>query len=156
VEPRISPDGTEAVFTRLTFDGGTQQQTIMVRDLASGEERAIEAAGTSPEHPNWSPDGEWIIYDVAAWMSGAVPSDQLERIAADGSGEPVVLLEGTATQGAAKPSYSPDGSRLVFSCIGPGGDGALCLMDADGTNLEILIDEPGIHENHVSWGVSAP
>ena len=154
-EPRISPDGTEVVFTRLRFDGGNQQQTIMVRDLASGEERAIEAAGTAPEHPNWSPDGEWIIYDVAAWMTGA-PRDQLERIAADGTGEPVVLLEGTPDQGAAKPSYSPDGSRILFACRGLGGDDALCLMDADGSNLEVLIDEPGVHENHPTWGVAAP
>jgi hypothetical protein len=27
---------------------------------------------------------------------------------------------------------------------------------ADGTDLEILVDEPVIYETHVSWGVSAP
>ncbi len=156
MEPRISPDGTEVVFTRLRIDGGSQQQVIIVRDLASGKERAIEAAGTAPEHPNWSPDGEWIIYNIAAWMTDAVPRDQLERIAADGSGEPVVLLEGTPTQAAFKPWYSPDGTRILLGCLGPGGDDAACLMNADGTNLEILIDEPGVHENHFSWGIATP
>ena len=156
-EPRIlARRRTEVVFTRLRFDGGNQRQSVIVRDLASGEERAIEGAGTAAEHPNWSPDGEWIIYDVAAWMTDEVPNDQLERIAADGTGEPVVLLEGTPTQGAAKPSYSPDGSRILFACRGPGGDDALCLIDADGSNLEVLIDEPGVNENHPTWGVAAP
>ena len=154
VEPRISPDGTEVLFERLSFEGGGQQNVLWVRDLASGEERAITAAGNAVEHANWSPDGEWIIYDIAAWMTDSVPNDQLERIAADGTGEPVVLLEATPTQGAFKPWYSPDGERILFGCLGKEGDDAACLMDADGSNLEILIDEPGVHENHFSWGVT--
>jgi len=156
VEPRISPDGTRVLFERLSFEGGDQQNVLWVRDLASGEERAITAAGNAVEHANWSPDGEWIIYDVASWMTDSVPNDRLERIAADGTGEPVVLLEGTPTQAAFKPWYSPDGSRILFGCLGQGGDDAACLMDADGSTLAILIDEPGVHENHFSWGVAAP
>jgi dipeptidyl aminopeptidase/acylaminoacyl peptidase len=151
-EPRISPDGTQVVFTRLTFGGGNQQQTIMVRDLASGEERTIEAAGTAPEHPNWSPDGEWIIYDVASWMTDEIPNDQLERIAADGSGEPEVLLEATLTQGASA-WYSATAAASSSAASGRTPDAA-CLMDAD-SEPEILVDEPGVHDNHFSWGVAA-
>ena len=155
VEPRISPDGASVLFERLTFPADHQRAALMVRDLATGEERTIDAAGGAVEHANWSPDGQWIVYDVAASMTGEVPNDQLERIAADGTGEPVILLAGTPTQAAFKPWYSPDGSRILFGCIGPHGDDAACLMDADGSNVTFLVDEPGVYENHFSWGVAA-
>ena len=154
-EPKLSPDGKEVVFTRLRFEGDSQHQTIWVRDLASGDERAIEAAGDSPEHPNWSPDGKWIIYNVASWMTTEVPNDQVERIEADGSGQPEVLFKATPTDGGFKASYSPDGTRIVVGCLHSGDEGA-CLMDADGSNVQTLIDEPGVNENHFSWGVPAP
>ena len=155
VEPRISPDGASVLFERLTFPDGNQTQVLTVRDLVSGEERDVAAAGNAVEHANWSPDGTWIIYDVSGAMSDEVVDDQLERIAADGAGEPVILLEGTPTQAAFKPWYSPDGSRILFGCIGSKGDDAACLMDADGSSVEILIDEPRVDENHFSWGVAA-
>jgi TolB protein len=155
VEPQISPDGTRLLFARYTFDDVGQHGWLMVRDLTTGEEVVIDAAGDSVEHPRWSPDGQWIIHNVASWMTGAVPQDQIERIAADGSGEPDVLVAGTATQRGFKPSYSPDGERIVFGCQGTAGDDAMCLADADGTNIVTLVDQPGVHENHFSWGVAA-
>lgn len=157
VEPRISPDGSSVLFERLTIDNDVQQQVMVVRDLASGEERVITAAGTAPTHGFWSPDGKWIIYNIYAEITDEVPNDQVELIAADGSGEPIVLFKATSSTGGFKPWYSPDGSRILFGCFGlQGDDDAACLMDADGANVEILIDQPGVFENHFSWGVSAP
>lgn len=153
VEPRVSPDGTEVAFERLTFDGGIQRQALVVRDIETGVERVITAAGTAVEHANWSPDGAWLIYDVSPVLGGAVPNDQVERIAADGSGVPVVLFPATEQQGGFKPWYSPDGGRILFGCFmgGPASSDAACLMDADGSNVEILVNS-GEHENHFSWG----
>lgn len=52
-------------------------------------------------------------------------------------------------------SRSPDGSRILFGCFmgGQASSDAACLMDADGSNVEILVDTPR-HENHFSWGVA--
>lgn len=154
-EPRISPDGRSVVFLRWALDAGDWHTTLMVRDLESGGERAIPAVGNAVEHPAWSPDGQWIMYNVSSSVTDDLPRDQLERIPADGSGEPEVLVEATATEGAFKPAYSPDGARIIFGCNGPGGDEAMCMADADGGNVMIFIDEPGINENHFSWGVAA-
>lgn len=158
VEPRISPDGAEVLFERLSFPDDQQRQDLVVRNVATGAERVIEAAGQSVEHANWSPDGQWIIYDVSPALGGSPPSDQVEIIAADGSGMPIVLFPGSASQGGFKPWYSPDGTRIVFGCFqgGPSSSDAACLMDADGTNFAYLIDDPAIHENHFSWGPPTP
>jgi TolB protein len=153
LEPRISPDGTEFLFERLSFPGGEQRQELIVRNIETGAERVVVDAEYGVEHANWSPDGIWIIYDASPRLGGSAPNDQVERIKADGSGTPEVLFEGTARQGGFKPWYSPDGSRIVFGCFrgGPSSSDAACLMDADGSNVEYLIDSP-IHENHFSWG----
>lgn len=155
VEPRVSPDGTRVLFERLTFDPA-YQRALVVRDLATGEEITLEAAGNAVNHANWSPDGAWIVYDVTAEVTGDLEDERLERIAADGSGEPVLVWDPQGTDAAFKPWYSPDGSRLLFGCTGPAGDDALCVSDADGSAVEILVDEPRVHENHFSWGVAAP
>ena len=69
-----------------------------------------------------------------------------------------MLFEGTASQGGFKPWYSPDGSRILFGCFQEGASStdAACLMDDDGSNLEILVDDPQVHENHFSWGPPSP
>ena len=45
------------------------------------------------------------------------------------------------------PADSPDGSRIVFGC-----DGSVCLMDADGSNVDTLISKSGFAFNHFAWG----
>lgn len=151
-EPRISPDGSQLLFVR--DDDGINESVLVVRDLATGEERTVNAAGTAADHPNWSPDGVWIVYNVAAWRTGDIADEHVYRVRADGSGEAVAVTNPSLTRAAFKPSYSPDGSRLVIGCIGEADDDALCLVDPDGSNFTILIDEHGVAENHFSWGIA--
>ncbi len=159
VEPKVSPDGRSIAFERLTPDAsGNQQNSMMVRDLASGLERGIPVAGKAVEHVDWSPDGQWIVYDVSNALTQTVPKDQVERIAANGSGKPLILLRATQEVGGFKPVYSPDGRRILFGCVGMNGrdDEAACVMDADGSNVAILVDDPDWNENGFSWGVAGP
>ena len=45
----------------------------------------------------------------------------------------------------------------MFVCFeGDEGDDSICVMDADGTNVTLLVDDAGVHENHPAWGVAAP
>jgi Tol biopolymer transport system component len=152
-EPEISPDGTSVLFRR--DDDAANTSVLVVRDLETGDERVISAAGTAADHPSWSPDGQWIVYNIASWRTGNLADEHVMRVAADGSGEAVAMTDSTMATVGFKPSYSPDGARIVLGCIGlDGQDDALCLMDADGSNFEVLVDEPGVPENHFSWGVA--
>jgi Tol biopolymer transport system component len=154
VEPKISPDGKSVLFERLTFPGGNQHNALMIRDIATGTERHLDSAGEFVEHANWSPDGLWVICNVAHALTSTVANDQIERVRADGSAEPEVLLKGTSTQTGFKASYSPDGASIVFGCFGSAGDTATCVMNADGSNVHVVADEPNVDENQFSWGVT--
>ncbi|MDT0212920.1 hypothetical protein Q9R29_03380 [Rothia sp. ARF10] len=159
VEPRVSPDGRSVVFMRGTFQGAKLATlTLVVRDLTTGAERSLPAAGKAPEHPDWTPDGASIVYNVWSGFTDAVPKDQVEQVPADGSGRPTVLFAATASRAGFKPSFSPDGTRIVFGCAGvvTGKDSGTCVMNADGTGVRVVTDNPAWEENHFSWGPTLP
>ncbi len=148
-EPRLSPDGREVVFTRWAVSD--LLRTLLIRDLATGEERKVSVVdpgdGLELEHPDWSPDGRWIIYNTTGDCGGAC--ERVERVPADDpKAKPVVLYQDA--RGGAKPTYSPDGTSVVLGCRG----GSLCQMHADGMDLEVLRPNPGLEFNHLDWGVS--
>jgi acylaminoacyl-peptidase len=98
-EARFSRDGSKLAY--LSDRGGKTQ--IIVRDWASGSERALETGTEAPSQIAWSPDGKWIAYfqfvpeapdwapampakpDGARWAPDAVAVTKL-RWTFDGSG----------------------------------------------------------------------
>jgi dipeptidyl aminopeptidase/acylaminoacyl peptidase len=140
-EPRLSPDGSKVVFVRSTPVDGYLWH-IMIRDLATGVDREAYHHDRDIEHPDWSADGRFIVYNVT-------PGGPIELISATDSAIAPVVLVGDATHGVYKPAYSPDGSRIVFGC-----DGAVCTMNADGSDVVELIRAAGLEFNHFDWGVA--
>jgi len=68
-----------------------------------GPARQITHEATGAAHPDWSRDGRLVAFDVGG-----------QRIAvanADGSGEHLITIDTSAID----PSWSPDGSQLVFT-----------------------------------------
>jgi Tol biopolymer transport system component len=153
-EPRISPDGGQVALMRIhpEADYGAE---IVVRDLASGDERVVVPLDVPVEHPEWSPDGDSLIFNAQDSAPNAATIYTLDLNAPDAA--PVVLLDPATGDGwgGVKPVYSPDGSHIVFVCV-QGGEEGICIMDADGTNVTPLVDDPGMAENHPTWGVAAP
>lgn len=88
---------------------------------------------------DWSPDGQKIVFtrhDVTDNQINSVTAE-IFVINADGTGLSRLTFNTEEERGA---SWSPDGTRIVFSCRRGGSDFEICVMDADGTNQQQLTD----------------
>lgn len=132
--------------------------------IQSGDRARQLTDGGRDAMPAWSPDGASIYFvrttrEQGRWPSGAgiyeynlrVP--RLLRIAADGSGEPEVMLTGRVRNGdlmwsffIREPSISPDGTRAAIVTDGPDPTLSSILLKildlADGS-----LTDPGLPES---------
>jgi TolB protein len=119
--------------------------TANVDDLLTGAAQARNITNTPDridDDPDWSPDGQRIVFTSHDVGDDPRLSNTAEIyvINADGSGAAQRLTDNTEEERA--PAWSPDGSRIVFSCRIGGGtaDFEICMMNADGTGLVQLTD----------------
>ena len=122
--PDLSPDGRRVAVVS-TDSGGSND--IWVHDLSRSTKTRLTFDEGVEMCPAWSPSGQEIAY----WHGGP-GLRTLETKAADGSGDPLVVL---SEEGAANPDWSPDGRYLVyFNAID--GDIRYLELDANGTPSE--------------------
>jgi TolB protein len=105
------------------------------------------------EDPNWSPDGQKIVYtrfNVGDPNPSQPTTMEIFVVNADGSGTPEPLTVNSAEERA--PAWSPDGTRIVFMCRYGGTDFEICIMNADGSGLVQVTDNP-VQELSLRWSV---
>ncbi|RPF34248.1 amidohydrolase family protein [Streptomyces sp. TLI_185] len=149
VHPALSPDGQRLACLDLTG-------RLLVRDLASGEERVLATplgGGGLPGRPSWSPDGRHLAlcdrnrlnsrfregYNLVRIVDTATGADRLHAVA------PHTSISDRYDSG---PVWSPDGRWMAVIV-----ESVLCLLpvDPDGTpsgDLRTLTTEPA---DHPSW-----
>ncbi|MEE8141990.1 MAG: hypothetical protein V3T77_02715 [Planctomycetota bacterium] len=144
IHPSWSPDGRWIAYSRLSPVSGEWE--IWFLDLESHEQTRV-AAGLFPDFR--PPEGQVIAFQRPRqrdhqWYS-------IWTVRTDGTREKEIVA-GKAW-GAVNPSWSPDGSRIVFNSVGRSpnarelppnrGDDIYCV-NADGTNLTRLtfLDTP--------------
>jgi TolB protein len=160
VEPRFSPDGTRIVFSRIRkyAGNGFQQEAIFVINADGSNLRQLTAWGIAEEHPGWSPDSQWIVFNVAkeAFTLPGHPtgsSNSIYLMHADGTDQHL-LYNGRSELPTHKPVFSPDGTKILFGCWSRtilSND--ICTMNVDGTNVVDVTNNP-LDENYPSWGPS--
>ena len=136
--PAWSPDGTAIAYAASNDVGRCAgcEYGIVVREAATGKTRVVGGkAGWFDDatDPAWAPDGNGIAY--GDYLD---PTIVVRRL--DGSSK-VELGNGEA------PSWSPDGTLLVFVTYRTAAlpDGALAVMNADGSNVRQVL--PGQAES---------
>jgi TolB protein len=117
--PRWSPDGSLLAYWRSPYEAGEPTGTAVFLLNADGNgERRLTEPQMQAGDPDWSPDGEWIVfstYPLNEYQCCQVSN--LYRIRPDGSGlEQLTGYENDA-QRATQPRYTPDGEWIIFTYV---------------------------------------
>jgi hypothetical protein len=93
--------------------------TLAMKDVTEGAMaeppvRITEAPkGTVVDTLSVSPDGQWLLFSVVQSRGTGDLSSQVQMVKTDGSGGPVLFGDGRSLD--LTPSFTPDGSQIVFA-----------------------------------------
>lgn len=127
-EPEAAPSGN-AVAMRILSRVNTLQNLRVVAGDGTDQATLTPAGPWVDTSPAWSADGTWIAF-VRLDQAGVA---RLHRVPAAGEIDATVI--GSGTDGAAGPTWHPDG-RVVFSR-----NGVLSWVSASGGPVSVLVDE---------------
>jgi TolB protein len=145
VTPAFSPDGSKITFI-ASRDGGQRNVYIMNSDGTNPIKLTTnQGFSHTANNPVFNHDGTRIAFDSDRLQAGVGYHD-IYTIAPDGSAE---LRLTTAPYKDSHPSYSRDGSRIVFVSERNGGasSGEIYTMNADGSN-QVRVTETPFAESH--------
>jgi len=138
--PTLSPDGKMVAY--IQENGG--QGDLYVSRVAGGERVRLTNDGSQKEDPQFSPDGEKIVF-----VRLAANSSQPELCLVPTLGGNIVPL----VSGAARPAWSPDGSRLGFILQKQGEAEELATSAADGSDVRVILKSDDVYPffGNLSW-----
>jgi putative membrane-bound dehydrogenase-like protein len=129
--PAFAPDGK-----RLALTGGRFASVDVMNLDGSGRKTVFGGKGTNVFSLSWSHGDERIAFTLGTPFAGANGDVEILAVKPDGS-DRVQLTKDNGNDGF--PSYSPDGSRLVFRS-GRDGSKNLYTMKVDGTDIRRLTE----------------
>ena len=156
-----SPNGKHLVFNRANYATGAFALFTLKLDghglrqitPSSSDQFFVNSA---PDCGSWSPQGNEILF------SAHVPSDQRSTVwsvHSDGTGLRQIPIPGCGglrsdptTIGCFSPSWSPDGSKIIFDRRSAG-QNDVYTVNADGTGLSEVSGTPHDEGGPPDWGI---
>jgi Tol biopolymer transport system component len=153
-----SPDSKNIAFHASASGAGTPIRTdpgsatsdsdifvANVDDLLAGVEQPTNITNSPDmidDDPDWSPDGEKIVFTSHPVTDDPRFSNQAELYLMNPDGTGLQRLTHNGEEERA-PAWSPDGTRIVYSCrVGDGTNPfRICVMNADGSDVQQLTNE---------------
>jgi len=152
----FSPDGSRVAFSHYVKEGPPDCCDEIFEMNADGTGLSqVTHDHAYASFPSWSPDGAQIVYTsyrgehyVPGCDGSTLCPGDLYAIGADGSGERQ-LTNDPADE--SMPSWSPDGSRVVFRSTLADSGGGLYVMNPDGSDMAELAANPGGFVLYPAW-----
>jgi Tol biopolymer transport system component len=118
---QFSPDGNRVVFQSNRSGSGVSAIWTCFSD-GSNCAQLSPAGGPHAGSPSWSPDGQWIAYDVYR------PNGYAVYVINSEGGKPRLLIQGAAGHNSLMPRWSADGQWIYYQDTGP----QICRIRASG------------------------
>jgi TolB protein len=123
----------------VSTSSGERGVQIYVTKLSTGISWAVTFSKAVSYDPVWSPRGDIIAY-VSQEMGPGGGSDDIFTV--NPQGQDKRRLTFNIWEWDKHPTFSPDGSQIVFWSNQITGRSQLWIMDVDGGNRRILLDSP--------------
>jgi Tol biopolymer transport system component len=149
----FAPDGKHLVFEwdHSGFASPPSEQAVFVVGIdGRGLHRLTPWSENDGDNPDWSPDGQWILFHSHVDDSGT--QSQFFLIHPDGSGRQQVTHFPPGTH-IASATFSPDGKSIVFAKGPEGGNVDVYTVGLDGSN-EHRLTQSSRWESAPAWGPS--
>jgi dipeptidyl aminopeptidase/acylaminoacyl peptidase len=113
-DPRISPDGKQVVYVRVTVNEKKDgyDTALWIAPADGGEPPRPFTSGPADSAPRWSPDGSRLAFVRSVKKDGHGEPPQIFVLSTKG-GEAVALTD--LPQGAGEPLWSPDSRMIAFA-----------------------------------------
>jgi TolB protein len=151
----FSPDGKRFVYEQANAPwarpGGGHSALFVANTDGSDDHRITPWSLDGGDNPDWSPDGNWIVFRTHVRYDQGC---QIDLIHPDGTGlKQLTSFKPNANVRSA--AFSPDGSKIVFAGDnGQGGNPDVYVMNLDGSDIHKVTTNP-LWDSAADWGTAS-
>jgi Tol biopolymer transport system component len=154
--PQVSPGGTKIAFHRNVVTCGDPSDCgnrIVTVNINGGNRVQLTDPALEAQIPNWSPDGTKIVFEMFPQVNGQFTAN-IATINSDGSGFTQLTFNAPGKGASSNPSWSPDGTKIVFRHCPSTSFCDLFTMNPDGSDVT-QITKTAAGEFWPQWAVAS-